>query len=89
MYQSNKTKWVQHNGDSDIDNLGKALSTHIGCAVRLAPYSNHSKPIFECRHGIPFPIFAVSSAVINQEWGDIIERHNSFLVGGKWSKLSV
>lgn len=21
MYQSNKTKWVQHNGDSDIDNL--------------------------------------------------------------------
>ena len=63
------------NGEQDTDNLGRQLSRHIPCAVRVAPYSNHDKPIFECQHHLTFPIFVVKGAVLSGDWSMITESH--------------
>jgi hypothetical protein len=65
----------------ETDNLGKELSTHLSCAVRLAPYSNNAKPIFECKHNIPFAMFVVKGAVSTGNWSEIIKRHQEGVAG--------
>jgi hypothetical protein len=63
------------NGEMEIDKLGKKLSKALGCPIRLAPYSNHAKPIFECMHHRTFPLFALRGAVSSGDWSHVLESH--------------
>jgi hypothetical protein len=72
--------WEQQpNGEREIDNLGLALSAHIPCPVRLAPYSNHSKSIFECACHKTFLLYSIREAVQTGDWGTIIAHHSPSL----------
>jgi hypothetical protein len=62
--------------DGELESAGEELSKHIpGCQFRLAPYSNNTKPIFECYHSLTFPLFAVKGAIATGDWEMIIQRH--------------
>ena len=63
------------NGEQEVDQLGIALSRHIPCPVRLSPYSNHAKPVFECQCLKTFPLFAVKGAVKSGDWSFITAKH--------------
>lgn len=57
-----------------VDRLGKDLSAILHCPVRYLAY-HYEKPVFECRHQINFPRFAVQSAQDSGDWMAIIQRH--------------
>lgn len=65
------------NGDQEINRLGMVLSQHVQCCFRLAPYSGHGKPVFECRHLRVFPVFAIKGAIQSGDWSDIQGNHQN------------
>jgi len=56
--------------DLEVDQLGSKLSVKIGCAVHYPAYGKH---IFECEHGVCFPLFVVAS----EDWEYITHKHST------------
>ena len=67
--------WSQEDKNHETGDLAALLSSKIGCTIRLAPYSNYSKPVYECTHSVTFPMFAVKGAKEMDDRSHIIERH--------------
>lgn len=59
---------------SEIDSLGAELNRRLDCGIRYCA-AGYNKPIFECEHNIPFPLFAVKGAKDSGDWTHIIKRH--------------
>ena len=71
--------WQPVNPDREIDLLGRELSLRVPCNFRIAPYSNHAKPIFECSHFASFPVFAIKGALNSGDWSMSVARHNEMV----------
>ncbi|KKM99440.1 hypothetical protein LCGC14_1147770 [marine sediment metagenome] len=52
----------------EISGLGVRLSIEIGCPVR---YPAYDKGIFECKCGIPFPVFVLKG----DRWDEVRRLH--------------
>ena len=59
--------------ENKIDLMGIELSKQINCAIRYL--DRYNKPIFECKHLVTFPQFAVEPAYDNKKWSHIIQKH--------------
>ena len=60
--------YMQNGHFEEIDNLGSQLSLALGCPVH---YPARNKPIFECKHGVDFPRFAVEGG----DWEALVRYH--------------
>ena len=60
--------YVQNGNFEKVDRLGSQLSLAIGCPVH---YPAYNKPIFECKHGVTFPLFSLEG----ENWEVIVQRH--------------
>ena len=60
--------YVQGGNLEEIDLLGSKLSLEISCPVH---YPAYGKDIFECRCGIPFPLYVLKGG----NWDKIRELH--------------
>lgn len=66
---------IQHQGDWElVDSLGRDLSAILHCPVRYCAV-HYDKPIYECRHLVAFPKFAVQIAQETGDWSQIMQRH--------------
>jgi hypothetical protein len=61
-------------GSQEIDLLGSKLSVALHCAVH---YPAFNKRLFECTHGIVFPMFMVKGATESGNWEMVLEQHKS------------
>jgi hypothetical protein len=62
--------------ESEIDKLGAELSLRISCSIRYCADVYH-KPVFECVHGVAYPLFALQGAALSNDWSHITQRHDN------------
>ena len=66
---------VSQQGEWDkVDSLGKDLSAILFCPVRFCAY-HYDKPVWECKHLVVFPKFAVQAAQDSGDWSQVMQHH--------------
>jgi hypothetical protein len=66
---------IPQQGDFEkVDELGRDLSAILHCPVRYCA-AHYEKSVFECKHSIVFPKFAVQGAQESGDWSQIMQRH--------------
>lgn len=70
--------------DLGFERMGLELHKRVQCAVRWAEPFYH-KPLFECKHGVTFPLSLVSLADTSGDWSLIEEHHQKEAISGKKS----
>ena len=63
----------------EVETLGLELSGQVQCTVRFCG-EHWKKPVFECWHGVTWPMFALQGAQESGDWSHIIQRHQEALV---------
>lgn len=64
--------YVQNHNLEHLEQIGKALNLHLGCAVH---YPAFDKRLFECKCNRIFPAWMVEHAVDSNDWSMIDEIH--------------
>lgn len=70
--------WYPIDPQGEINDMGSQLSIEVGCPIHYLAYQ-YGKPVYECKHGITFPLFTVTQATQKNNWIDIHKRHREEL----------